>query len=974
MKRAFPYILVLFALIGITGCASRKKNTASTRMYHAFSARYNTFYNGNKAYNDGLNAQSEGHKDNYLEQLPLLTISNKETQGLGKGNYDKAIEKSQKAIKNHSIKRKPKKPSGKKLSQKERLFYAQKEFNPFLWRAWFLMGNSQMQKGEFTEAASTYIYITRLYENDHDIVAQARINLAKCYTELEWLYEAEEILQRTQRDTVPADLKAEFAHAKGNLLLKQQRYGEAIPYIQSGLKRSGITNLDKAREYYLLGQLYALTGDKKAAYKHFGKTISKNPPYELEFNARIRQTETATDENHKKILRKLKRMAKSSKNESYLPLIYYAIGNIHISRKDTLEAVKAYETGVAEGTEGGYGTGMMHLALAEIYWEKERFSKANENYSKAIPMLNENTEGYEVAKFRSEKLGEAIGHTDIVEQQGLYLYLSTLQPEERDPIIDGLVEKAKFFEKLRKKEEKIKEKEADGSMLEKAGTLADMTITDPLEKQMWYFYNKKLVSQGISAFRQQWGDRKLKDYWRFSNEISLPVGNDTIPQDSTVQDIALTDSTMLAANDTLQPTEQKLDKDSLSTDPTTREYYIQQIPQSDEEKEKIHAALCNALFESGVIFKDKINDKKMTIKNLERIVNEYPEFERMADTYFHLFMACSRWDEPEKAQHYKDLLVLNYPDSTVTKMILRPDFFETNATRKHKEDSIYVKAYEHYLGGEYSLVEMENEYTAKKYPKGSHRARFMFIDAMSKLYSGKQDEALKALGEIVGYFPNDSISAMAKEISTGIKEGRLLQSGISTSIWDRKADGTIRSENEALPPFVAERNEPYYFVLAFPNDSLDEKRLLFEMARYNFSKYMVRNFEMTFERQAEITLFEVKEFLNFDEAFVYRKRLYENGETAKLLEGINSFIISKTNLGLLLQYYTFGDYRKFYEENFMAIPEPEIDGYTLDEPDYGNRSEEKKENEKKEDDDKNSRKSKKKVIKKERPTAGTVNE
>ena len=120
-------------------------------MYHAFSARYNTFYNGNKAYQDALKAQSEGHKDNYLEQLPLLTISNKDTQGQGTSNYDRAIEKAQKAIKNHSIKRKPKKPTGKKLSQKERLFYSQKEFNPFLWRAWFLMANSQMQKGEFTD-------------------------------------------------------------------------------------------------------------------------------------------------------------------------------------------------------------------------------------------------------------------------------------------------------------------------------------------------------------------------------------------------------------------------------------------------------------------------------------------------------------------------------------------------------------------------------------------------------------------------------------------------------------------------------------------------------------------------------------------------------------------------------------------------------------------------------------------------------
>ena len=215
----------------------------------------------------------------------------------------------------------------------------------------------------------------------------------------------------------------------------------------------------------------------------------------------------------------------------------------------------------------------------------------------------------------------------------------------------------------------------------------------------------------------------------------------------------------------------------------------------------------------------------------------------------------------------------------------------------------------------------------------------MFIDAMAKLYSDRQDEALKALGEIVGYFPNDSISAMANEISTGIKEGRLLRSGISTSIWDRKADGTIRSGNDSVPPFVTERNEPYYFVLAFPNDSLDEKRLLFEMARYNFSRYMVRNFEMTFERQAEITLFEVKEFLNFDEAFLYRKRLFANGETARLLEGIQAFIISKTNLDLLLQYYTFGEYAEFYEKNYMGIPELEIDGYTLDEPGYGDKKE-----------------------------------
>jgi hypothetical protein len=165
-----------------------------------------------------------------------------------------------------------------------------------------------------------------------------------------------------------------------------------------------------------------------------------------------------------------------------------------------------------------------------------------------------------------------------------------------------------------------------------------------------------------------------------------------------------------------------------------------------------------------------------------------------------------------------------------------------------------------------------------------------------------------------------------------------LRSGISTSIWNRKADGTVKGDMDSVPEFKAERNGPYYFVLAFPNDSLDENRLLFEMARYNFSRYMVRNFEMSFEKLSHITLLEVKEFLNFDEAFLYRKRLYANKETSRILNGLNAFIISKTNLDLLLQYYTFEDYQKFYDENLQAIPELEIDGYTLDEPDYGDEN------------------------------------
>lgn len=936
MTRHIRHILPIIIAAMLCSCSTRKNN-ATTRAYHAFTARYNTYYNGNQAYKKGLKSQEDGHKDNYLEQLPLFIISDKGTQKIGDDSYKKAIEKAQKAIKNHSIKKRPKKPVGKKLSEKQKRFYAKNEYNPFMDNVWFLMANSQLQKGEFTEAASTYIYISKLYENEPDILAKARIGLAECYAEMDWLYEAEDLLMRIQRDTLPKSLEKEYARTKGNLLLKQGRNKEAIDLVKKGIKRKGITAKGKAREYYLLGQLYAQNGDMKAAYKSFGKTISLSPPYELEFNARIRQTETATDENHKKILRKLKRMSRSDKNKEYLSQIYYAIGNIHLSQKDTAEAIKAYDTGVAEGATSGYGTAMLHLSLAELYWNMEKFSKSHENYSKALSLIKEDADYYEKVKFRSDVLGGITEYTDIVEKQDELLYWATLPEAKLNEIIDKLIEEEKRKEELRKKEEKKNKREAGGDEVEQ-DPMMDLSVPNNNGKAQWYFYNKQLVSQGLRAFRQKWGERELKDFWRFSHEISSLMSND-IPSDTA----GLYDEQgeeLNASNDSTsveEVIEEEITEeiaDTLVMDPTKREYYIQQIPYTDEKKEAARKALYEALYESGVRFKDKLNDKKLTISYLERIPEEYPTFERMAEAYYQLFIASSRWNEPEKALRYKELLMSEYPDSSFTKKIQEPDFFDDAMTRKHKEDSMYVKAYKHYTDKEYELVEIENMHAAEKYPKGKHRPRFMFIDAMAKLYGGKQEEALTALEELLKAYSNDSISQLATEISTGIKEGRLLQSGISTSIWDKKADGTVKRLSDSIPEFSSNRNEPYYFVLAYPNDSLDEKRLLFEIARYNFSRYMVRNFEMTFEKLAEITLFEIKEFLNFDEAFIYRKRLYENSETARLLEGINSMIISKSNLDLLLEYYSFGDYQEFYEKNLLEIPEMEIDGYTLDEPDY----------------------------------------
>lgn len=120
---------LLLAMMVLVAC-STKKNTSGSRFYHSFASRFNIMYNGQKAFNEALESQQRAHQDDYTRLLPVNIAQNESTAGQGKAGYETAIEKSEKAIKLHSIKRKPEVKAGKRLTPKEKEFRNRKEFNP----------------------------------------------------------------------------------------------------------------------------------------------------------------------------------------------------------------------------------------------------------------------------------------------------------------------------------------------------------------------------------------------------------------------------------------------------------------------------------------------------------------------------------------------------------------------------------------------------------------------------------------------------------------------------------------------------------------------------------------------------------------------------------------------------------------------------------------------------------------------------
>ena len=268
-KRILHIITSGLVLLSVLTACSTKKNTSGTRFYHAMTARFNTYFNGSEAFKEGVLEQQKGHKDNYTTLLPMYAVRNKSTAAMGKSNFETAIEKCEKAIKLHSIKARPKSNVNKRKTAKEKAYMARKEFNPFLRHAWLLMGKAQFQQGNFIEAASTFNYISGLYAGQPEIVSVARAYLARCYVELEWPYDAEDIFHKIQRDSIGSEGKREFNASYADYLIFVKQYKEAIPYLQKAVKKEK-SKLQRARLNFLLGQLYHETGNKAEAYKACG--------------------------------------------------------------------------------------------------------------------------------------------------------------------------------------------------------------------------------------------------------------------------------------------------------------------------------------------------------------------------------------------------------------------------------------------------------------------------------------------------------------------------------------------------------------------------------------------------------------------------------------------------------------------------------------------------------------------------------
>ena len=924
MKKGFYYILLLLITSLLWSC-STKKNTKASRYYHAFTSRYNIYFNGKTSFDEAFLSMQNGYKESYSDMIHMYPISaqpkDKQTTG---GPFDRAIEKSNKAIKLHSIKAKPPKKPGWRNDPKQRAWQEQEEYNPFLKKCWLLMGQAQFYNADFLQASATFSYIARHYAHDEEVVAEARLWQARSYSEMEWFYEAEDILGKLNTNGIPRKNLNQYAAVYADYLVKNKQFEEAIPYFKTAIKAEK-NRRQRARMKYLLGQIYAAEDQPGLAYQMFGEVIRANPPYELEFAARIRQTEVFTGGNFQKVVKMLQRMAKSQKNKDLLDQVYYALGNVYLSREDTVNAIKNYELGVEKSTQNGLDKAICQIKLGDLYFQQRDYVKAQPNFSGALAGIQKEYKDYERVSKLSAVLDELVVHVESVHLQDSLQTLAKMPEAERLAVIDKIIEQVKKEEEeakaLAEKEAYLAQQEAKGSGIDRPGTeTGGIVLPTAGGGSGFYFYNPQTVAQGKTAFQRKWGRRTLEDHWR-RRKKEMSTFNENMEE-------AVAENT----GDTAEGGQTGQGEDTLESglepvaadDPKTREYYLQQLPMTPEDVEASNLIIEDGLYNMAMIYKDKLEDISLAIEAFEELERRFPQDKYLLESYYQVYLMALRSGNQALTADYQQKLMTKFPDADYTVAISDPNYAYNIRMMDVVQDSIYQQTYKSYLAEDTVTVRRNYQAVSEKYPLADLLPKFMFLDALTYVQAGDAEGFKAALKALVEKYPSADVTELAGEMLKGVLRGRMMvQGGVKGMTWNLRfglgEDGTL-SASDSARVFTAEPNTTYRMLLMFPSGSVDRNQLLFAVAAYNFANFMVKEFDLSFEEVGPMSMLTINGFYHLDEIVHYYKMIYgEDGYGASLDKNVAILPISDDNYETLMRGKTLDEYIAFFQAHFGEL-------------------------------------------------------
>jgi tetratricopeptide (TPR) repeat protein len=750
-------LLVLLGL-GAAGCAS-DKNLVS----HAFNnvaARDNAYFLAREKLRGLEDKLYAGRINDYNQTLPLFPTLDSASVKANRPDLNEIIKKASMPIQHR--------PGSDWTDD-----------------AYILVGWSRFYQMQFDDAALTFKYVNST-SKDANAKHEALIGLMRTFVaqgELESAKAVSDLLDKEEGR--PEDARQLFL-TRADYYIRTDEPAKAIPQLEKAIPLIEYKN-ERSRTRYILAQLYQDAGENKKAYDQLDQILARNPPYELDFQAKLMMAQVSdlSTKDRARLDKNFAGLLKDLNNKDYRDKIYYEMARLNYREKNYPEALKLLRQSVQATTTNRFQKSYAYLLAGRIYYENlQKYRLAAAYYDSTVQTMGKEAKGYAAIKERSDILKEFAKQYTIVETQDSLQALARMAPDALTERL-GTYADAELAARQREADRqaalaKVQARAADlasrttsassslGSNLPGGAPAPDVTAFDPTATAaagQWYFDNPTTLGTARADFIRKWGDRQLQDNWRTNRQASSSpntIANGGAPLSVT-------------GNSTTNVNGGRPDSVAKAADPAAARnnlvaQYRASLPTTPTQLEASDKQVEAALYELGGIYKEQLKEREKGFETYEKQVTRYQRGEHAPDAYYLLYLYYKDKPDAAKMAQYAAALQREFPKSIYAKLIADPLYREHELALHNAVASRVDSAFTMYKNQEFRKATAVLARTEKQYPKSDLTDRVAYLKTLLVVRTQPPLTARSSVEKFYKDYPESPLVPQAQALAESYKK------------------------------------------------------------------------------------------------------------------------------------------------------------------------------------------------------------
>ncbi len=873
--RSSLYFILTSLLLLLSWACSTENNTPLNRFYHQTTAKYNGHFNAKELLRVSLKTYQDGRKEDFYALLPVFPVPNeKEVKGMLPA-IDTAVVKCAKVILNHSM------PTA------ENMFYKTVEYNKWIDENWLTVGEAYFYRRDYSKALDNFQFVKRFFEKDPSSYI-ASLWIARIYIEqrkyadakliLDALNERAEIQNDKQfTDYIPflrkknpeagpqmsRTLQFEIHRAYADLALRRREYDVAIEGLEMAIQKCPNAK-EKTRLHYILAQVYQQQNKLPEAATHYGKAFRAAAAPDIAFNARLNRAIVSGDE---RLMADLQKMLRDAKNATFKDQIYYAMALMELNKGNKPLAKSHLTSSAFYSNNNKRQRAQSYEKLGDISFQEKNFVYAQKYYDSSARFITDDYPNGEQIKSKATKLADLVKAIEIAQFEDSVQKIAALSEKDREDFLKETLKQIKRDEQRRKE-------------LEAAKLLAlqqSQPTNTNANSNKFIFNNPKLREEGYNEFRKNWGIRENTDDWRRSERVVLNANISVQDQDSTLS--------QASSNQ----------KDSLSV-----ESLMKNIPLTPEALKASQERLLEALYTSGVLYKEILNETELAAAQFLAILDKNLDHPTDLSAAFQLFKIYETTSDADK---YRQYILKKYPSSDAAKYFKDPDFYVKQKLSAQKDQEAYLALLKKYDQGYFAQVQSATQQIIDNDPANAYRPEYLLLNALAVGQQTADKQVLvPLLQRIIDEKPKSDQATRAKEMLEILKKGY------------SKFEVTQAAKAQSI--FVDIPNVPQYVIVLLDEDE-DADDLRTAVANFSTKAFKTAKVKASVKTTLDEKNFVlVSEFPTTKIAWDFLNAYKAGAEYLDDYQNNKIFIINQENLKKLIETSKFDEYKGFFIDNY----------------------------------------------------------